>query len=412
LDLDVKTTSPTTRALAEQLFGQELQSHPPCLPGTVDYEHADYLSQGPYRGPHGSFRAFDCPSIEITSISHNNQVEPDNEEVLPVCGAEGGYPETSWTRDQLYLPLDACYRETALSPSPCSSLSSRSWMSDLSSCESFSHGYGDVEGELQDPALLALGSPGCGGGVFGVELWQQKYQHPAAFNPVLSPYQSPRQSPCHTPCTSVTEENWLSHRPTSRQSSRPTSPCGKRRYSSAEPHACSPSPHHSASPTPGTSPRGSVTDDTWVGSPSAALGSLLISGCQELDIPSKTRKTSSTQLGFLICQGEPGQETDQDSPGEDGQEKDLAKLFLQVPYHYSWNKPKPENVPLFRALSSPPLDWPLPSQYDRIELKLEVQPRSYHRAHYETEGSRGSIKAAAGGHPVVKVCSFPSLFIH
>lgn len=56
----------------------------------------------------------------------------------------------------------------------------------------------------------------------------------------------------------------------------------------------------------------------------------------------------------------------------------------------------------FRTSSPPPLDWPLPSQYDQCELKVEVQPKSYHRAHYETEGSRGSIKAAAG-HPIVKV---------
>lgn len=56
----------------------------------------------------------------------------------------------------------------------------------------------------------------------------------------------------------------------------------------------------------------------------------------------------------------------------------------------------------YRALTPPPLDWPLPSQFDQYELKLEVQPKSYHRAHYETEGSRGAIKAAEG-HPVVKV---------
>lgn len=58
---------------------------------------------------------------------------------------------------------------------------------------------------------------------------------------------------------------------------------------------------------------------------------------------------------------------------------------------------------LCRVSSPPPLDWPLPSQFEQCELKLEVQPRSYHRAHYETEGSRGAIKAAPGGHPVVKV---------
>lgn len=60
-------------------------------------------------------------------------------------------------------------------------------------------------------------------------------------------------------------------------------------------------------------------------------------------------------------------------------------------------------VSVSRTSSPPPLDMPLPNQFDQCELKLEVQPRSYHRAHYETEGSRGSIKAANVGHPVVKV---------
>jgi hypothetical protein len=58
-----------------------------------------------------------------------------------------------------------------------------------------------------------------------------------------------------------------------------------------------------------------------------------------------------------------------------------------------------------RTSALPPLDWPLPSQYEQLELRIEVQPRAHHRAHYETEGSRGAVKAAPGGHPVVKVRS-------
>uniref|UniRef100_A0A7N8WM11 Nuclear factor of activated T cells 3b n=1 Tax=Mastacembelus armatus TaxID=205130 RepID=A0A7N8WM11_9TELE len=401
--LDVRTLPSSTQAVAEQPNCQERYIH----------QHVDFQSQGTQSGSQGNLRAFDCPSIHITSITPNNHAELCfNQEALAVGGAEGGYLETSWSRDQLYLPLDPCYRDPVLCPSPCSSLSSRSWMSDLSSCESFSLLNDDMEGELRDAPRLGLGSPfesplgspGCGGGAFGVELWQQKYQHPLAFSPMLSPHQSPRQSPCHSPRTSVTEESWLHRRPTSRPSSRPTSPCGKRRHSGADSHARSPSPHHSPSPTPGTSPRGSVTDDTWLGSPAGALGPLLMFGCQELDVPSKTRRTSGSQLGLVGGQGDPGLEGFQDSPREEGREHDgLAELFLQVPSHFSWNKPKPGNPPLFRALSPPPLDWPLPSQFDQYELKLEVQPRSYHRAHYETEGSRGSIKAAAEGHPVVKL---------
>ncbi|CAJ1055869.1 nuclear factor of activated T-cells%2C cytoplasmic 3-like [Xyrichtys novacula] len=410
-DLNVRTSNTST---TQQPIIQDLQGLPPGLPSLDNYQHVGYQGpQGLQYGPQGNLRAFEPPSIQITSIAPNNHVEAGNShDGLAVAGAEGGYPEASWSRGQLYLPLDPCYRDQALCPSPCSSLSSRSWMSDLSSCESFSHVYDDVEGELRDAARLALGSPvnspmgspGCGGGAFGVELWQQKYQHPQAFSPVLSPHQSPRQSPCHSPRTSITEESWLNRRPTSRPSSRPTSPCGKRRHSSADPHARSPSPHHSPSPTPGASPRGSITDDTWVGSPGAGvLGSLLLSGYQELDVPSKTRRTSGSQLGLLPGQGDSGLE----SPGEEGRDQDgLAELFLQVPSHFSWNKPKPGNPPLFRTSSPPPLDWPLPSQYDQCELKMEVQPRSYHRAHYETEGSRGSIKAANTGHPVVRLTGY------
>lgn len=222
-DLHMKTPSSSTQALAEPPIGQELQSHLPYL-STAD----TYQSHGPQYGAQGNLRAFDCPSIQITSIAPNNHVETEiSQEALAVGGAEGGYLETSWSRDQLYLSLDPCYRDPALSLSPCSSLSSRSWMSDLSSCESFSHIYDDVEGELCDAASLALGSPlgspmgspGCGGGAFGVELWQQKYQHPSAFSPALSPYQSPRQSPCHSPRTSVTEDSWLNRRPNSRYTS-------------------------------------------------------------------------------------------------------------------------------------------------------------------------------------------------
>lgn len=53
--------------------------------------------------------------------------------------------------------------------------------------------------------------------------------------------------------------------------------------------------------------------------------------------------------------------------------------------------------------SLPALDWQLPSHSGPYELRIEVQPKSHHRAHYETEGSRGAVKASAGGHPIVQV---------
>lgn len=65
------------------------------------------------------------------------------------------------------------------------------------------------------------------------------------------------------------------------------------------------------------------------------------------------------------------------------------------------------SVPVTASL--PPLEWPLSQQSGSYELRIEVQPRPHHRAHYETEGSRGAVKAPTGGHPVVQVgaCSAP-----
>ncbi|KAM6973734.1 nuclear factor of activated T-cells, cytoplasmic 3-like isoform 1-T1 [Aplochiton taeniatus] len=422
-----------SQSLVNLPSGQECQRHCPSFPNTAqlqtqsDCHQLSYDVQSSKYGSLGHPRPFDCPSIQITSIAANSQPEAGSgRDTGAVGGAKGECPEQTWSRDNLYLSLEPCYRDSNLSHSPCSSLSSRSWLSDVSSCESLSHVYDDVEAELNEaaarftlgsPQASPLPSPGCGGGAFGVELWQQQYQHSPSFNQSLSPRQSPRQSPCpsprHSPRTSITDENWLNPRPTSRSSSRPTSPCGKRRHSSADVYARSPSPHHSPSPTPGHSPRGSVTEDTWIGSPAAATWGPLLYGYPELDIPSKTRRTSTSQFGLQPGQGDSGLEERGaglpylDSPGEECFKQDgLAELFLPVPSHFSWNKPKPGNTPLFRTSSLPSLEWPLPSQFGQCELKMEVQPRANHRAHYETEGSRGAIKAASGGHPVVKLVGY------
>ncbi|XP_066513716.1 nuclear factor of activated T-cells, cytoplasmic 3-like [Hoplias malabaricus] len=376
-------------------------------------------------------KAFECPSIQITSISPSCQQEIDpSEDEMRAKGPDGEYHDRPLSRDHLYLPLDHSYRDSSLSPSPCSSLSSRSWFSDASSCESISHVYDDVESELNEAAARftlgsPLASPGCSpqGGPMD-ESWhpqqpqQHHHHHPAFAHSLSHPHThslSPRGSPCHSPRTSVTDENWLSPRPPSRPSSRPTSPCGKRRHSSAD--ICYPgSPHHSPTPTPGPSPRGSVTEDTWIGSPS--MGMSPFQCCpSDTDIPSKTRKTSQDCTAAM----QPGKSDlgldDSgnvspllDSPAEEamhGLKKDgPGEQFLAVPSHFTWNKPKPGHTPIFRTSSMPPLDWPLPSQYGQFELKIEVHPKAHHRAHYETEGSRGAVKAASGGHPIVKLIGY------
>ncbi|XP_054025872.1 nuclear factor of activated T-cells, cytoplasmic 3 isoform X1 [Dryobates pubescens] len=404
-----------------------LQSHSsPLSPPTRLQSHKNYegtceVPESKY-SPLGGPKPFECPSIQITSISPNchHGIEASEDE-LHTNGTENEYMERP-SRDHLYLPLEPSYRESSLSPSPASSISSRSWFSDASSCESISHVYDDVDSELNEAAArFTLGSPlaSPGGSPRGPsdESWQQPY----AFGHTLSP----RQSPCHSPRTSITDENWLSPRPTSRPSSRPTSPCGKRRHSSAEIcYAGSLSPHHSPTPSPGHSPRGSITEDTWLNTSIHNVQGLN-SGlspfqcCTETDIPLKTRKTSDDQTATLsgkldLCPEDQGNlsapleaAVDDCSGSQHTLKKDLpGDQFLSVPSHFTWNKPKPGHTPIFRTSSLPPLDWPLPSHYGQCELKIEVQPKTHHRAHYETEGSRGAVKASTGGHPVVKLLGY------
>uniref|UniRef100_A0A8C6V4V8 Nuclear factor of activated T cells 3a n=1 Tax=Neogobius melanostomus TaxID=47308 RepID=A0A8C6V4V8_9GOBI len=395
-------------------------------------EHSGFESQDKYgtspllpSAPVEAPKAFECPSIKITSISPSCQQEMDaNEDVLRANGPNGDYHgDRPLSRDHLYLPLDHSYRDTSLSPSPCSSLSSRSWFSDASSCESFSHVYDDVDSELNEAAArFTLGSPltspGCASPQAGVGLLEEtphwQHHHPAFMHHAIS--LSPRQSPCHSPRTSVTDENWLSPRPPSRPSSRPNSPCGKRRHSSADIcYGGSASPHRSPTPTPGPSPRGSVTEDSWLGSPSMGLAPFQCCP-SEADIPSKTRKTSQDRTAMQPGKGDMGMDDpgnmspNLDSPSEEalhGLKKDgPGEQFLSVPSHFSWNKPKPGHTPIFRTSSLPPLDWPLPSQFGQYDLKIELQPKAHHRAHYETEGSRGAVKAVSGGHPVVKLIGY------
>ncbi|XP_050955450.1 nuclear factor of activated T-cells, cytoplasmic 3 [Labeo rohita] len=447
-------THPSSLGHTESRSDEDANCYPLFPPGPP--EQQDSCANQSYGTPHSGSnqpmespsRVFDCPSIQITSIPANCHQDLGAHQLDELAGACGEASAVSLSRDQLFLPLDASYRDTSsLCPSPCSSLSSRSWLSDASSCESFSHIYDDVEAELNEaaaqvrlasprvspltsplpspltspqaspqvsPLVSPFGSPG-----YGDDPWyryqQQHYQQPLQYHypQSLSPYQSPR--------TSITEETWLIPRPhssSSRPSSRPTSPCGKRRHSSAEVNPGLASPHLSPNVTPSHSPRGSVTEETWLG---GATFAPYQTPPLEVDIPSKTRRTYQTnhnqdQVALL-----PGQE---DSSLQDPslanpslnsgiavslpslKKEDIVEHFLAVPTPFPWVKPKQVGTPLYRSTSLPPLDCPLPSQCGQCELKMEIQPKPHHRAHYETEGSRGAIKSECGRHPVVKLIGF------
>ncbi|XP_041946322.1 nuclear factor of activated T-cells, cytoplasmic 4 isoform X2 [Alosa sapidissima] len=185
-------------------------------------------------------------------------------------------------------------------------------------------------------------------------------------------------------------------------SSRPTSPGGKKRRNSP----CA---------SPCTSRRGSYSEEhpsaleTGQGDPqSQAPGG----GC-ELNIPQKTRKTSLEQVSSRELEQDhapPAQSSPCPLPEPRGLRRELPSLgmnYLSVPPALGWGRTRASaHSPLFRSNALPPLDWPLPSQFDQYELRIEVQPRPHHRAHYETEGSRGAVKASPGGHPLVKLVGY------
>ncbi|KAI9544322.1 hypothetical protein NQZ68_001194 [Dissostichus eleginoides] len=285
-------------------------------------------------------RVVECPSIQITTISPEDDLAPSISSYWDTGGGGGG-----WDRERLYLPLldPFTYRDRcpgSLSPSPGSSPSSRGWLSPASSCDSLL-----VEEEELTEATNNFG---------------------------LSP------------------------------SSRPTSPGGKKRRNSPLVSPC-------------TSRRGSYSEElqgcNLEGGDSTPQSQAPPNSC-ELSIPQKTRKTSLEQLSPRELDPEPAPGLSSPCPLPDSQQArrappPLGMDYLPVPPALAWGRTRASaHSPLFRTNALPPLDWPLPSQFDHYELRIEVQPRPHHRAHYETEGSRGAVKATPSGHPVVKLCGY------
>ncbi|XP_056154506.1 nuclear factor of activated T-cells, cytoplasmic 1 isoform X2 [Lampris incognitus] len=367
-------------------------SQPPSYEAQDDMSHAGYYSSSSVR-PNGA-PTLESPRIEITAYGQfpEDEVEESN---LPVSKRVNSIVT-------LTLPNADGYRDpTCLSPA--SSISSRSCHSEASSYESgFSYNYDNSpqNSPWQSPCVspkgstLALPGEACAQG------------------------SSPRHSPSTSPRTSMTDDTW-----TSQRGSRPNSPCGaKRKYSfngRGAPHKHYPySPNHSPGLSPQTSPRLSITEESWLPNTNqytnsailAAINALTTDGMVDLGegIPMKARKTSQEHGHSVSLKVEPGgeelrsEEFCQDDHGSTRmplKREGYCGGFLDVPQHpYSWSKPKQ-----YVSSSLPALDWQLPSASGSYSLQIEVQPKSHHRAHYETEGSRGAVKALAGGHPVVQL---------
>ncbi|XP_072323085.1 nuclear factor of activated T-cells, cytoplasmic 1 isoform X2 [Scyliorhinus torazame] len=358
----------------------------------------------------------ESPRIEITSypgihIGHN-QFAGGTE----LDGIENGSGcKRSNSLVTLTLPNADVYRDPSCL-SPASSLSSRSCHSEASeSSYSIPYDTSPLTSPWQSPCVSPKGiaqEEGFPRGQAACTLWN-----------------SPRHSPGTSPRTSITEENWLSPRPTSRPSSRPPSPCGKRRHSFNGGYYRQPSysPHHSRTPSPQASPRVSVTEETWSGSGNqynsailAAITALTTDTGMDINdsIPVKSpRRTIQDQNPSMSFKPEPGNDEQITySPSGDPLQEEFSasrllikketfcEQYLSVPQHpYPWAKPKSVSSSSFASPSLPALDWQLPFHSGPYELEVEVQPKSHHRAHYETEGSRGAVKASGGGHPIVQL---------
>ncbi|XP_040488351.1 nuclear factor of activated T-cells, cytoplasmic 1 isoform X1 [Ursus maritimus] len=391
---DLQTSAPGMPAAAA--------SQPPGYGGPVDSGPSSYFLPSSHIRPNGA-PALESPRIEITSymgLHHGNNQFFHDVEVEEVLPSSKRPPSTA----TLNLPNLEAYRDPSCL-SPASSLSSRSCNSEASSYESnFSYPYASPQT-----------SP-----------WQSPCVSPKTTDPeegfprglgACGLLGSPRHSPSTSPRTSVTEESWLGAR-----TSRPSSPCNKRKYGlNGRQLSCS--PHHSPTPSPRSSPRVSVTDDTWLGNSTqytssaivAAINALSTDSSLELDgVPMKARKTTLDHCPSVALKVEPAGEdlgttppTSEFLPEEFPSFQHIRKgafcdQYLSVPQHpYQWARPRSPTS--YTSPSLPALDWQLPSRSGPYELRIEVQPKPHHRAHYETEGSRGAVKASAGGHPSVQL---------
>nr|KAF6358694.1 nuclear factor of activated T cells 1 [Pipistrellus kuhlii] len=393
---DMQMSAPGLSAMAAA-------GHPSGYGAAVDGGPSGYFLSSGHVRPNGA-PALESPRIEITSylgLHHNNNQFFHDVEVEDVLPSSKRPPSTA----TLSLPNLEAYRDPSCL-SPASSLSSRSCNSEASSYESnYSYPYASPQT-----------SP-----------WQSPCVSPKTTDPeegfprglgACSLLGSPRHSPSTSPRTSVTEESWLGAR-----TSRPSSPSNKRKYGlNGRQLSCS--PHHSPTPSPHSSPRVSVTDDTWLGNTTQYTSSAIVAAINALStdssldlgdgVPIKARKTALDHSPSVALKVEPaGEDLGTTPPASDFPPEEFPPFqhirkgafcdqYLSVPQHpYPWARPRSPTS--YTSPSLPALDWQLPSHSGPYELRIEVQPKSHHRAHYETEGSRGAVKASAGGHPSVQL---------
>nr|XP_043895160.1 nuclear factor of activated T-cells, cytoplasmic 2 isoform X2 [Solea senegalensis] len=208
---------------------------------------------------------------------------------------------------------------------------------------------------------------------------------------------SPRTSPGTSPHTSLADDG-LGHRsPSPRPGSRSASPQGKRTYEMYRNPGLVPG-HRSRSPSPHSGHEDHNIGAHYTHSSLVDTMNGFGTGQPGL-VPTKIVKTSNqvytlypenhVESNYLV------------SNDQDMKTKPPTEPFFVIPP--IWSKPLVSSICSIPMASLPPLEWPIPSHTDQYELSIEVQPKPHHRAHYETEGSRGAVKAPTGGHPVIQL---------
>lgn len=344
----VASTNRTSPCTHEDLsaYGDDPVSHlSQHLPSNdlLTYQQSD-LRQSLEHAAHPGALQGNSPRIEITcSDLHHHR---DHVHTNPV----------DINRPMLTVPgYDMPYRETQCL-SPASSTSSTSWHSDGCSPGTYS------------PCV----SPGTGGGMAAVTEALQAIQASG------SPNTSPR--------TSITEETFLDRRSSSPRS-RSASPQGKRTYYQYQTQR-SPSPCGGRDEPPEFCGHIPNLDDS--------LNDLSSS----LTKPIPTKMVRSSQEYSVYTENQAGLFSSM---------PDVKKAFTVESCYFmpaNWSSQTLAGVCSMPVSALPALDWPLPSRIDQYELRIEVQPRQHHRAHYETEGSRGAVKASSSSHPVVQLLGY------
>ncbi|XP_041634300.1 nuclear factor of activated T-cells, cytoplasmic 2 [Cheilinus undulatus] len=282
---------------------------------------------------------------------------------------------------------------------------------------------------------------------------------PEAYSPVVSPCISPSEgnncgvtlaaldlcpglqgintssahsSPGASPRNSITDETYLlpQHQstasPLTHQRSRSVSPHGKRSYDlTGSCQGGTPVKQRSRSPSPIPSPhdqQGSYYPNQYA--PQAEFQpqvQTLTPGLEEmLSSLSSGLPRAMTSAGVREAHGQVQRQDcafregfdwvlEQERMGRAAAPEVKTEPFYVIPAVW----PTPHQVHhgavhhgAFSGLSMAPLpslEWPLPSRTPQYELLIQQHPKSYHRAHYETEGSRGAVKTPNGGHPEIQL---------